>query len=159
MRPFKDNFFLLSLKKRVSQRITVENWAHHNRITSASQRITVKKQHIRRAHGTVWSYPAYIAAAGGGAGCANRGYSAYDGTAGGGGLPARFEGMEKASREGSPAPCSHCGSCKAAQGAQTRQLQGGPGQVCRGRTESLSVWSNMGRSCFNLCRKAVLPGG
>ena len=64
----------LDLKKRVSQRITVENCAHHNRITSASQRITVKKQHIRHTHVPGWSYPAYTAGAGVGPSCARSGH-------------------------------------------------------------------------------------
>ena len=66
--------FFKSLKKGVSQRITVENCAHRNRITSASQRITVKKQHIRHTHVPGWSYPAYTAGAGVGPSCARSGH-------------------------------------------------------------------------------------
>mgnify|MGYP001327431689 CR=1 FL=1 len=56
----------------VSQRIAVEKQGYRKRIASVSQRIAVKKQHIRRAHVLGLGYPAYIAAAGDGAGCAKR---------------------------------------------------------------------------------------
>ena len=79
IRLFKD--IALSLKseeKRVSQRIAVEKPGYRKRIASVSQRIAVKKQHIRRSHVLGWGYPACIAAAGDGAGCAKRGAAQAD---------------------------------------------------------------------------------
>ena len=53
------------LKTSASQRITVKYCAHHNRITSASLRITVKKQYIRRSRKVLGGYSACPATAAG----------------------------------------------------------------------------------------------
>ena len=53
------------LKTSASQRITVKYCAHRNRITSASLRITVKKQYIRRSRKVPGGYSACPATAAG----------------------------------------------------------------------------------------------
>ena len=66
----------------MSQRVTVEKWACHNRVPSVSQRVTVKKQSKRRHGVACYAYSAYIAGAGVGPRCARGGYSAYPAGAG-----------------------------------------------------------------------------